>query len=180
MESTLGIKSEETEQLFNEDQDGVTRWTTGGLDQRFLTHFWDQGSSPCIRVLFQNFVKNLGAESHSAFHLQNTLLVKPCSTAVSLINPLRPGPGGSGHLLLKAIINDLPTHTPLPQSPDQRARFTERPFPASRWFSSQKEEHLKAVNFWKSHIFVCSFTLFNKNINTFKKSFIVSFLFPAT
>lgn len=29
-----GIQSEERQQLFNESQGGVTRWMTGGLDQR--------------------------------------------------------------------------------------------------------------------------------------------------
>lgn len=67
----MGIKSKDMEQLFNEDQSGVTRWLRSkGIPKipvRPMQHSMLKSSYSEL------FVKNLGAEFHSVFTAAKTL-----------------------------------------------------------------------------------------------------------
>ncbi|XP_008071146.1 thyroid receptor-interacting protein 11 isoform X2 [Carlito syrichta] len=164
MGSILGVRREEMEQMFNEDQGSVTRWMTGWLGGGSKsvpnTPLRPNQQSLLNSSFSELFVKFLETESHPSIpppklsvpgmklldspgrRKQDTNVpesykdatdsrtgrrtdvspfLAPRSAAVPLVNPAGLGPGGSGHLLLKPILDVLPTFTPLPVSPDSSA-----------------------------------------------------------
>uniref|UniRef100_A0A8I5ZKA2 Thyroid hormone receptor interactor 11 n=1 Tax=Rattus norvegicus TaxID=10116 RepID=A0A8I5ZKA2_RAT len=139
MGSILGVKREEMEQLFAEDQGGVTRWMAGWLgggsksvpntplrpnQQSVFNSVRPTEGHPQLLGVHEG--KSLSylldtAESRAGRRTDMNPFLAPRSAAVPLINPAGHGPGGPGHLLLKPISDVLPTFTPLPVSPDNSA-----------------------------------------------------------
>ncbi|NIG60372.1 thyroid receptor-interacting protein 11-like [Pontoporia blainvillei] len=157
MGNILGIRKEERDLVFNEEQGGGTRWMTGWLGSKgvpntplrpnqqsrpknsfseLFAKFLETESrltllplkpsardpkpldSPGKKKLAKNVPSNLKTTSGSTPKKPD---VNQRSVAVSLINPPRPETDGSGHLLLNAVTEVLPTYTPLLLSPGKRA-----------------------------------------------------------
>uniref|UniRef100_A0A2K6TC54 GRIP domain-containing protein n=1 Tax=Saimiri boliviensis boliviensis TaxID=39432 RepID=A0A2K6TC54_SAIBB len=109
MGSILGVRREEMEQLFHDNQGGVTRWLTG----------WLGGVSESQSVLHSSFselfVKFLETISFICSTTRNTRYKCTRNWTWGL------GPGEPRHHLLKPISDVWPTFAPLPVLPDNSA-----------------------------------------------------------
>ncbi|XP_057605502.1 thyroid receptor-interacting protein 11-like [Hippopotamus amphibius kiboko] len=153
--NTLGIREEEMDLVFKQEQGGGAMWMTGRLGSKSVPNTPVQPNQQSMpkNSFSECFVKFLETESlltlpprkptardpkplnspgkktldetvprlkttsdpHSKKH------VNRCPTGISLINPPGPEPDGSRHLLLDAITDALPPHTPLLLSPGKGA-----------------------------------------------------------
>ena len=156
--STLGVKREAMEMLWNEEQGGDPRWMTRWLGSNSVPNTPLEPNQPSAipkNSSSELFIKYLETASPHTFpppkpsapdmklsdapgrkklaqntrpHLQTTLgstpkkpEVKVGSLSLSLVNPPGPEPGGSGHLLLNAITDVVPTYPPLLLPPGKNA-----------------------------------------------------------